>query len=101
VGRSNSNYGLSEPLIQLFQNILFVFNLDLIITGSWDKSIKLWDPRQRQCTGTYAQPEMVCTCNDSSLIVQILYEWNKIQQIHSHAVAVLYVQPVTVYNYTL
>ncbi|KAK3739385.1 hypothetical protein QZH41_015772 [Actinostola sp. cb2023] len=33
--------------------------LNLIITGSWDKSIKLWDPRQKQCTGTYAQPEMV------------------------------------------
>lgn len=41
-----------------FINLLFMIT-DLIITGSWDKSIKLWDPRQKQCTGTYAQPEMV------------------------------------------
>ena len=31
----------------------------LIVTGSWDKNIKLWDPRSNQCTGTYQQPEKV------------------------------------------
>ena len=31
----------------------------LIVTGSWDKNIKLWDPRTNQCTGTYQQPEKV------------------------------------------
>ncbi|XP_020906748.1 mitotic checkpoint protein BUB3 [Exaiptasia diaphana] len=45
--------------------------LNLIITGSWDKSIKLWDPRQKQCTGTYAQPEMVYSMGlaDERLVV--------------------------------
>lgn len=31
----------------------------MIVTGSWDKNIKLWDPRANQCTGTYQQPEKV------------------------------------------
>jgi len=26
-----------------------------ILTGSWDKTIKLWDPRERECIGTYEQ----------------------------------------------
>ena len=29
------------------------------MTGSWDKNIKLWDPRTNQCSGTYQQPEKV------------------------------------------
>ena len=33
--------------------------IGLIVTGSWDKNIKLWDPRTNQCTGTYQQPEKV------------------------------------------
>lgn len=35
----------------------------LIVTGSWDKNIKLWDPRSNQCTGTYQQPEKVPVFN--------------------------------------
>ena len=34
----------------------------LIATGSWDKYVKLWDPRTNQCTGSYEQPEKVCNC---------------------------------------
>ncbi len=33
--------------------------LGLIVTGSWDKFVKLWDPRTNQCTGKYEQPEKV------------------------------------------
>ena len=42
-------------------NILYLllWFLGVIVTGSWDKNIKLWDPRANQCTGTYQQPEKV------------------------------------------
>lgn len=32
-----------------------------IITGSWDSTIKLWDPRSPHCSGTY-------NCGDKVLI---------------------------------
>lgn len=34
-------------------------SLDVIITGSWDKTVKLWDPRSSQTAGTFAQPDKV------------------------------------------
>ena len=37
----------------------------IIITGSWDKTVRTWDPRQPQPTGTYSQPDKVN--NSSSL----------------------------------
>lgn len=30
-----------------------------ILTGSWDATAKLWDPRSPRCVGTYTQPDKV------------------------------------------
>lgn len=30
-----------------------------ILTGSWDATVKMWDPRQPRCVGTYQQPDKV------------------------------------------
>jgi len=35
--------------------------LGIIITGSWDATIKLWDPRQSKSVGTYSQHDRVYT----------------------------------------
>ena len=35
----------------------------IIITGSWDKTVRTWDPRQPQPTGTYSQPDKVNNCS--------------------------------------
>ncbi|KDR15933.1 Mitotic checkpoint protein BUB3 [Zootermopsis nevadensis] len=32
-----------------------------ILTGSWDATAKLWDPRSPRCVGTYTQPDKVYT----------------------------------------
>ena len=33
----------------------FCSNLGIIITGSWDRTLKVWDPRQQHSIGTYNQ----------------------------------------------
>jgi len=42
---------------------VLMISVGLIATGSWDKFIKLWDPRTNQCTGKYEQPEKVSNLN--------------------------------------
>ena len=40
-----------------FLNI--TYHLLQVITGSWDSTVKTWDPRTTSCTGTYNQPDKV------------------------------------------
>lgn len=35
--------------------VRYCAELGLVITGSWDKTVKLWDPRQKQSVGMYDQ----------------------------------------------
>lgn len=52
-----------ETIIGTHENavrcIEFSSETNAIITGSWDSTIKLWDPRAVRCMGTYAQPDKV------------------------------------------
>ena len=46
-------------------------SVNLVITGSWDKFIKLWDPRIPTCVSSYEQPDKVYTLDtcDEKLVV--------------------------------
>ena len=52
-----------ETLVGAHQDAIRCVNyspsLNLVVTGSWDKSIKLWDVRTPCCVGTYEQPDKV------------------------------------------
>lgn len=44
--------------------MIFFFGIGQVITGSWDKNLKCWDPRgasgqEHTLVGTYTQPERV------------------------------------------
>jgi cell cycle arrest protein BUB3 len=44
---------------------------EMLISGSWDATIKSWDPRVRQCTGTFAVPAKVfsmCLAGDRLVV---------------------------------
>lgn len=44
---------------------------NVVITGSWDCTVKLWDPRSATCAGTCTQPEKVYTmavCGDKLVV---------------------------------
>jgi len=41
--------------------VCYSSDLNLICTGSWDSSVKLWDPRTNSCTGSFNQPDKVYT----------------------------------------
>ncbi|CAF0708524.1 unnamed protein product [Brachionus calyciflorus] len=64
-----------ETLIGTHQDAIrcvhFCHSANLIITGSWDRFIKLWDTRSPNCIGSYEQPDKVYTLDtcDQKLVV--------------------------------
>jgi cell cycle arrest protein BUB3 len=56
---------------QAIKCVHYCQSLNLIITGSWDKYVKLWDPRAPRCVGAYEQPDKVYTLDtcDEKLVV--------------------------------
>lgn len=43
--------------------------LGIVVTGSWDRTVKLWDPRQKVSIGTYDQSGELL----SSMLLHVLF----------------------------
>jgi cell cycle arrest protein BUB3 len=49
----------------------FCPDMNVVITGGWDSSVKLWDPRAPTAAGSFAQPDKVYTmslCGDKLIV---------------------------------
>lgn len=40
--------------------------VNVMVTGSWDQTVKLWDPRTPCNAGTFSQPEKVGSCSSAA-----------------------------------
>merc|ERR1711971_1083837 len=58
----NSN---QESVVGMHDNTIrcieFSNEINAVVTGSWDSTVKIWDARTNSCTGTYTQPDKVYT----------------------------------------
>jgi len=60
----NSIVGTHEKPIKCLE---FNSTTNLLISGSWDATIKLWDPRaDHACVGTYKQPDKIFTISHTN-----------------------------------
>lgn len=51
----------------------FCPEVNVMVTGSWDRSVRLWDPRTPCNAGTFTQPEKVAYCQKHSYYVFFLF----------------------------
>jgi len=65
---SDSVVGIHQDAIRCVE---FSPSVNQVFTGSWDATVKGWDPRSKACTGTHAQGDNVYTMalNEEKLIV--------------------------------
>lgn len=52
----STNLGSHEDAIRCVE---YCHDVGLVATGSWDKTVKLWDPRQRQIVGGSTEAQTV------------------------------------------
>lgn len=55
---TETTFGTHENAIRCVE---YSPDINCVVTGSWDSTVKIWDPRQNTCTGTYSQPDKVYT----------------------------------------
>lgn len=54
---SATNIGTHDNAIKAVE---YSLDVNTILTGSWDCTVKMWDIRGQQSVGTYSQPGKVC-----------------------------------------
>jgi cell cycle arrest protein BUB3 len=59
---SGTNVGTHDAPIRCVE---YCPDVNVVITGSWDSSVKLWDPRTPCSAGTFTQPDKVHFCHYS------------------------------------
>ncbi|XP_014671935.1 PREDICTED: mitotic checkpoint protein BUB3-like [Priapulus caudatus] len=60
--------GLHEAPIRCVE---YCADVNVIVTGSWDMTVKLWDPRAARSAGSFSQPDKVytlATCGDKLVV---------------------------------
>ena len=51
----------------------FCSELGIVITGSWDRTLKLWDPRQHHSVGTYDQSGKAMLVQAILTLIPVIY----------------------------